>query len=290
MVQHIEKLPALPVRPSDGHKGTFGRVVIVAGSRGMSGAACLCGYGALRSGAGLVTLAVPDCIAAIVASVEPCWMTLPLSDDGKNLAPSASLQLDDFLRGQSVVAVGPGLGQAEAVGNCVRRCYANCERPMVVDADGLNAFARCREKLLVGSRCGSRILTPHPGEFARLSGLDLQTIQNNRVDVAIEFSKKWGVVLVLKGANTVVSDGTQVAINSTGNSGMGTGGSGDVLTGIIAGLMAQDMEPFDAAQLGAHLHGLAGDVAAQQLTERSLIASDIHAFVSVAWKQLEKGA
>ena len=277
-------LPAGPPRPPDGHKGTFGRVLIIAGSRGMSGAACLSGMAALRGGAGLVTVAVPESILPIVASAEPSYLTLPLAEDSHGRIAAGCLEaLQAACERNTVVAFGPGCGVSEGLGVVVQELYRNTARPMVIDADGLNLLARGPRPLPAAA--ASRILTPHPGEFARLSGRPLDVIQQERETLTAEYARQNGVVLLLKGPSTSITDGQRVAINSTGNSGMGTGGTGDVLTGLIAALLAQGMPAFEAAQLGAHLHGLAGDLAAQELTQPALIASDLIRFLPRAWAQ-----
>ena len=284
-IERIDKLPTPPARPDDAHKGTFGRVLIVAGSEGMSGAACLSGYGALRGGAGLVTLAIPRCIASTVATVEPSWLTRALPDVDGRLSADASLVLDAMLESQSVVAIGPGLGQSSEVRTVVQRLCETCALPLVVDADGLNAWVGSTERL--GERVGdaARVLTPHPGEFARLTGRRIPTAASQREACVAEFAARHRLTLLLKGQGTIISDGARLAVNSTGNSGMATGGSGDVLTGLIASLLAQGMNAFDAARLGAHLHGLAGDCAAETHGGRSMIASDIHEALGAAWER-----
>jgi ADP-dependent NAD(P)H-hydrate dehydratase len=294
--------PALPARPADGHKGTFGRVLIVGGSLGMSGSVCLAGVAALRSGSGLVTLAVPENILSIVAAFEPSYMTVALPFMAATGAPTSGepARIDDeFLievfRGKDVIAIGPGLGAGEAVTALTASVlrYARCT--VVIDADGINAVVSGQllsEPLGTGNdieRRDSRalILTPHPGEFSRLSGLSIEAISVDRVAIARNFAASRKVILVLKGAGTVVTDGDRVYVNPTGNVGMATGGSGDVLTGVIASLVGQRMTPFDAACLGVFVHGLAGDLAATALTQRGMIASDLIHYLPAAWKLLE---
>ncbi len=284
-IQHVFEVPAPPRRPDDAHKGTFGRVLIVAGSRGMSGAAALAGLGALRGGAGLVFVAVPAGILPIVASIEPSYLTIPLAedDDGRINGRSESI-LTELSREHDAIAIGPGWGQSDGLTNLARRLFAAVEVPMVIDADALNALARGGDSFR--DHAGPRILTPHPGEFARLTSSDVKTVQANREELAAAFARSNGVVLVLKGQGTVITDGERLAVNATGNSGMATGGTGDVLTGLIAALLAQGMPPFDAARLAAHLHGLAGDLAAAELTKPALIASDLPRYLPAAWAQL----
>lgn len=281
-MQRVTHIPALPGRPQDGHKGTFGRVMIVAGSRGMSGAAVLSGLSALRGGAGLVYLAVPESILDIVASYEPSYLTFsqPCSDDGQ-LAPAAKDDLLEKSDDMSAVGMGPGLGQSDELADLAEALYGNLSLPLVVDADGLNNLVDSR--LLLEEPQGPRLLTPHPGEFSRLCGLSIGEIQENREEVAFHFAEKSRTIVILKGPGTVVTDGERVFVNATGNSGLATGGTGDVLTGLLVSLLGQGMEPFDAACLGVHLHGMAGDLAAAELSQRGLIASDLPRYLAKAF-------
>lgn len=259
--------PQPPPRPADGHKGTHGRVLIVAGSTGMSGAAVLAGLGALRGGAGLVTLAVPAEIVAVVAAAEPSYMVLPATDG-----------LDALCRGKDAVAIGPGLGDGE---RSVASLYKDLPQPLVVDADGLNQLARLD---VLPQAAGRRLLTPHPGEFSRLTGLSVEEIQSDRERHAREYAAEHGVTILLKGPDTVITDGDRVAVNETGNAGLGTGGTGDVLTGLLVAFLGQGMGPFEAARFGAHLHGLAGDLAAAEISEPGMIASDLPLYIGKAWR------
>jgi ADP-dependent NAD(P)H-hydrate dehydratase len=291
--KRVKALPKAPPRPNDAHKGTFGKTLIVAGHPGMSGAACLAGLGALRGGAGLVTVAVPRSILPIVAGVEPSYLTLPLPDDGEGrISHDAADLLDAEIAKQTSAAIGPGLGQSAGLAALVGRLFASIKCPAVFDADALNALASARGPLVARRRARNevlpRVLTPHPGEFARLTESDTATVQKNRESVAVKFAAEHRLVLVLKGHKSVITDGHRVAINSTGNSGMATGGTGDVLTGLIAALLAQGMAPFEAAQLGAHLHGLAGDLAAKSVSKPGLIASDLPRWLGEAWRKLDR--
>ena len=284
MTERLTRLPSFPPRPFNAHKGTFGRVLIIGGSPGMSGAAALAGLGALRGGAGLVYLAVPVSIVEIVAAIESSYLTIPLpccSQGGISIR--AQSILDERLPAMSACAIGPGLGRHPATGALVCKAYQTCLQPLVVDADALNELAV--HLTAPDEAAGPRILTPHPGEFARLTNRTIAEVQQHRDELAIEFAARFGVILLLKGSGTVITDGRKVAINQTGNPGMATGGSGDVLTGLIAALLAQGMSPFDAAQLGAHLHGIAGDLAAESLSEPGLIASDLPTFLPAAIQQ-----
>lgn len=285
-MQMIDKLPSPPSRPAAAHKGTFGRVLVIGGSRGMSGAPSLTGLGALRGGAGLVYVAVPSEILPIVAAIEPSYLTIPLATDEEHgcLSADGLKGLRQTCEGKDAIALGPGLGTSRGVTAIVAALFAELTQPMVVDADALNVLAS--QKPGVSKAAGPRILTPHPGEFARLIGSDIATVQSQRAKLAAEFAAAHGVIVLLKGQGTVITDGDQVAINRTGNPGMATGGSGDVLTGLIAALLAQGMKPFEAAQLGAHLHGLAGDLAAAELSQPGLIASDLPRYLAAAWRRV----
>lgn len=276
----------LPDRPADANKGTFGRVLILAGSTGMSGAAALSGLAALRGGAGLVTLAVPAAIQSIVATVEPSYMTVGLPcDERGQFSQGVQAHLPDLVRHPTAIACGPGWGQSDELFGLLEWLNGHVTQPLVIDADGLNLLSKNIE--LLASATGPRVLTPHPGEFARLTGLEIKHIQAHRVDVAVEFAVKHRVVVLLKGSATVITDGDRVAINDTGNSGMATGGCGDVLTGLITALLAAGLKAFEAARLGAYLHGLAGDLAAAEMSEPGLIASDLPRFLAKAWLQLK---
>jgi ADP-dependent NAD(P)H-hydrate dehydratase len=259
-------------------------VLVVAGSRGMSGAAILCASAALRGGAGLVRLAVPQDILPIVATANPCYMTVPLPQDTHGRLSAVALEeLIALVRGNSVAVLGPGLGQSAELGDMLAFLLEQTTTPLVLDADALN--------MLVGrlgalrKHQGPLVLTPHPGEFARLLGNDIATVQARRQELAAEFARRHGVVVVLKGHRTVVADGRRVYINTTGNSGMATGGTGDVLGGLIAALVGQKLETFAAAQLGVYLHGLAGDLACGQVGAVSLIASDLLEYLPRAFEQ-----
>lgn len=284
-VQRVTELPALPARPDDAHKGTFGRVLIVGGSLGMSGAAALAGLAALRGGAGIVSLAVPAKIVSVVAAIEPSYLTIPLPDDERGrLCVGAKDELAELISNSTALAVGPGWGISADLIELARWLFASVERPAVIDADGLNLLSQSPEALK--THAAARILTPHPGEFSRLTGHDTRMIQENREELACWFAQEHNVVLLLKGHGTIITDGQRLAVNTTGNSGMATGGSGDVLTGLLAALLAQGLPAFEAAQLGAHLHGLAGDLAAKELTKPGLIASDLARYLPSAWSEL----
>jgi ADP-dependent NAD(P)H-hydrate dehydratase len=275
-----EPLLQLPPRKPDAHKGDFGTALIVGGSRGMSGAAALAGMGALRGGAGLVRLAVPDVCLETVAGFEPSYMTLPLpSDSTGKISAKATSQIIELSSADSVLAIGPGLGRSDDLNQLICLLYQEIKKPMVVDADALNALAS--QPGVLEKPGGQRVLTPHPGEFARLTGKKLDGDQ--RQQAAIDLADKCGVVILLKGHRTLITDGKRRAFNTTGNPGMATGGCGDVLTGLITALLCQHLEPFAAAQLGAQIHGLAGDMAAKDKGEISLIAGDLIEYLHKAF-------
>jgi NAD(P)H-hydrate epimerase len=254
----------------------------------MAGAIALAGMACLRSGAGLVRLAVPDGILETVASFEPSYMTIPLpSDDGGRIRVRTSdlPVMTGLATTATCVACGPGLGQSVDLAAFVCAAYQTFDQPLVLDADALNSLART-EKGWVGKPNGPRILTPHPREFGRLIGQEAiaQAPRAEQVAKARLFARSEGVVLLLKGRGTFITDGTREAVNSTGNPGMSTGGTGDVLTGIITALVCQGLSPFDAAVLGAHVHGLAGDLAAAELGQVSMIASDLLRYLPQAFQ------
>jgi len=275
MTSRVTTLPDLPPRPANSHKGSFGRVLVVAGSRGMSGAAVLAGSAALRGGAGLVEVASPAEVQPIIASGNPCYLTTGLPQDALGcLSPEAVSAVVERASLADVVALGPGLGLNDGVREVVRFAVSEIAKPVVLDADGLNALALLTPRP-VRPPNAPLILTPHPGEFSRLTGKPVAEVQSDRERLAAAFPPAPHVVLVLKGQGTIVTDGEKMYVNETGNPGMATGGTGDVLTGLIAALLAQGFPPFPAAQLGVYLHGLAGDIARDHKGEYALIATDV---------------
>lgn len=277
-------LPRLPPRTPESHKGDFGFVLITGGSTGMTGAMALSGAAALRSGAGLVQIATPRVCQPIVASFEPSYMTAALEHDAAGrISLAARDQLSQLAEKATVVACGPGLGRSEELTELVGWLYTHLKQPAVFDADALNALAK-RPQVL-GRPGGPRVLTPHPGEFQRLAGEDRRLPRDEAERRASELALQCGAVIVLKGHRTLITDGQQQFHNTTGNPGMATGGTGDVLTGITAALLAQKLSPLDAARLAVHLHGLAGDLAAAELGQVSLIASDLLRYLPRAFQQ-----
>ena len=274
-IQRIEEVPRLPRRRADGHKGTYGTVLVLAGGRGMAGAAGLVGASALRSGAGLVRVACPAEVQPTVASYEPSYLTYPLEDDANGLVrfEPARRALERFLKSAGVLAVGPGLGQSDELKALILWIVEEVEVPTVLDADALNLLADQTEVL--GRLSRPVVITPHPGEFSRLTGRSIEEIQEDREMHAVALAQADHLTVVLKGQGTIVTDGRRLYVNTTGNPGMGTGGAGDVLTGVVAALIAQGMDAFAAAQLGAFAHGLAGDIARDQNGEVGMIAGDL---------------
>ena len=271
----------VPSRPSASHKGTYGRVFVVAGSTGMTGAAALTSKAALRAGAGLVTLGTPKHLNPILEGLLPEAMTLPLPEtDAGSLAVSAISTILEFAeKTKSVLAIGPGLSQNPETVTLVHELVRENQAQglglrMAIDADGLNALAQAKE--CISLLDGEAVLTPHPGEMARLTHTPVPTLEADRITTAQQFANEQGVTLVFKGAPTVIGtpDGN-VWINSTGNPGMATGGMGDVLTGVIAGLMAQGISSARAGVLGVYVHGLAGDIVSERLGTHGLIATDV---------------
>ena len=286
MIQRVTAVPRPPDRADDAHKGDFGRVLVLAGSRGMAGAAALCGLGALRGGAGLVTVATPACCADAVTAVEPGLMTHPIPDGNTGCVPHPGLDrwLTDVLETpHDVIAVGCGLGRGNGITAAVKRIAGESEKPVVVDADGLNALGS--PPGFLPTAAAPRVFTPHAGEFARLLGPNVtaKDVQADREDLAVRFAGDFGLVLLLKGHRTLVTDGDRLFTNRTGNPGMATGGAGDVLTGLLAALIGQGMPPFEAACCAAHLHGRAGDLAAAALSRPGLIASDLPRYIAKAF-------
>ncbi len=275
-------VPAIPPRDPDSHKGTFGRAMIVAGSRGMAGAASLATYAAVRSGAGLVRAAVPSGILNTVAAFDPCYMTIPLPDSDGMVSENAFEAFASWMASTSSIGVGPGLGQSDGVTSLVSNIYKGFNGPLVVDADAINAIAKTPEVL--GHAAGPRIFTPHIGEFRRLIGEPDLSPGECRRRVS-EFARVNNIVVLLKASRTLVTDGSHHYENTTGNPGMDTGGSGDVLTGVLTALCGQSYSPFEAAVLGSYIHGLAGDLAVEECGEVSLTALDVAEFLGAAFSQ-----
>ena len=273
-MQLINNIPQLKVREVDTHKGNFGRVCIIAGSVGMSGAAAIAGRAALRAGSGLVRVAIPKSVLPIVASIEPSFTTIALAEDSNGRISTKAINTILKAVGENdCVAFGPGVGVSGAVSSVLETVIKQQVR-LVIDADGLNNLSKIKgwpEKLQA-----ELILTPHSGEMKRLwSGLFREPLPSERAEQAGQLAQRTKTIVVLKGAGTIVTDGRKIYINKTGNPGMATAGAGDVLTGVITALTGQGLNNFDAAVLGVYAHGLAGDIAAEKTGQIGLIATDI---------------
>jgi NAD(P)H-hydrate epimerase len=289
VLEPCDVLPAFPPRDPDAHKGTYGHLLVVAGSAGKSGAAALCALAGLRMGAGLVTLAAPAGLHDTLAARHSEVMVEPLPETARRtVARSALDRLRELLEGKTAVALGPGLGTQEETVEVIRRLAAEVRLPMVVDADGINAFAGRMD--LLARAPAPRVLTPHPGEASRLLGISRDALLRDRLTLVQDVARTHSVHLVLKGARTLVADPKgSLAINLTGNPGMASGGTGDVLTGMIGGLLARGVEPGLAARAGVYLHGLAGDLAARAVGPEALIAGDLLAHCPAALRALRAG-
>lgn len=274
-MEMIQDIPQLPPRPVDSHKGDFGKVLIVAGSIGMTGAAALAGRSALRAGAGLVRVATAKSALPIVAAIDPCYTTIPLAEDSAGrISTEAIGTILDAVADNDIIVFGPGIGQSHALRSITERLITQKDIRLVIDADGLNNLSRLKgwHKALRANL----VVTPHPGEMKRLwASVTRDEMPMDRQALACGFAKQVPCTLVLKGAGTIVTDGRRLYVNATGNPGMATAGSGDVLTGVISALMGQGLTDFDAAVLGTYLQGLAGDITAKHMGQVSLIATDI---------------
>ncbi len=280
----------LPRRPPDGNKGTFGKLLVLAGSRGMSGAAILATKAALRSGVGLVYVGTLESLmpAFDLHLVEAVKRPI----HSRNGASFDSTSVDDALRaidGVDAVVLGPGIGLDEGTIDFVRVICERCEKPIVIDADGINALSQ--DPSILKARRSATVITPHPGEMARLAGKSIDDIQRNRIQAARDMASQFNVTVLLKGAQTLIArpDG-ELFINTSGNTGLAKGGSGDVLTGLIGGLLAQGMDATNAAVAGAFLHGMAGDLTATKMGVRAMIPGDILNFFGEAFRGVEKAA
>jgi ADP-dependent NAD(P)H-hydrate dehydratase len=283
LMQKITKLPSLPPRPVDGNKGMFGRVLIVGGNDEMLGAPVMAGTSALRMGAGLVQIAVPKSILAAAISVTPELIGLGLG------TAAADKKLMEAAEKSDCIVIGPGLGQSPQAKARLMQLI-RLSKPMVVDADGLNMLAA--GKKWPSSFKASAVLTPHPGEMARLGKLfgqtDVPRDEEGRIDIALKAAKTFGQTIVLKGRGTVVTDGTRVYINTTGDSSLSKAGTGDLLSGIIGTLLAEKMDGFDAACAGVWIHGRAGELAGRRLGMRCVVATDVIDELPAAIGEYEK--
>ncbi len=268
--------PLIGPRPAESNKGNYGHVLVVGGSLGKAGAAAMAGFSALRAGAGLSTVATPKSVLGTVAGFHPELMTEPLAETGAGtISSSARDRIEELAKGKTVLALGPGISRDAQTADLVRSLVARLHLPMVVDADGLNAFEGRNTELNGKGR--TLVITPHPGEMARLAGCTMADVQKDRLGVARKFAREHECIVVLKGHRTLVAQPNGEAwVNTTGNPGMATGGTGDILTGMVAGMIAQHPKNAFAAVLAAvHLHGLAGDVMRESVGEHSLVATDL---------------
>ncbi|MBN1493609.1 MAG: NAD(P)H-hydrate dehydratase [Candidatus Omnitrophica bacterium] len=275
---------AFPKRKTGSHKGDYGKVLLICGSKGMTGAACLAAQAAVRCGAGLVTVAIPDSLNTIVAIKLTEAMTLPIDDDRKGFLLRENLdEVKRGIAGKDVVGIGPGLGHQESTKQFVRALYPSIEQPLILDADGLNAFINDRE--LMRLRKGNTIITPHEGEFRKLFG----DITPSREEAAGSVARDYNMIVVLKGSRTVVADsGGEIFVNMTGNPGMATGGTGDCLFGMIAAFVGLGLPLFQAAKFAVFMHGLSGDIARDTYGEVSMTASDLLDSIPHAFLRLSK--
>ena len=267
-LSHEKVLKLLPDREEWAHKGDFGKILLLCGSRGFTGAAYLAAMGALRSGAGLVFLGVPESIYAIEAMKLNEPVVFPLPDEGGKLSHGAIPEILSRLPQMDAVLMGPGLGQSEGTFQVVKTVLERADCPVVLDADGINVVAPHKD--ILRGRTNPTVLTPHAGEFARLGGN-----ADDRVAAAEEMARDTGCIVLLKGHNTVITDGKTTYINPTGNPGMAVGGSGDVLAGIIVSLIGQGIGPLEAAACGAWLHGAAGDICGAEIGQYGMLPTDM---------------
>lgn len=273
-------------RPDDSNKGTLGSLLCICGSYGMAGAAIMAGKAALRCGIGLLKIAVPKSIYPVCATNILESVYYPLEETSNGVISSKNTDfLLEMCEKSSAVVIGCGLSVCDDTKNLVQSVITNCEKPLVIDADALNCI--CNKPEILKNLKAPAIITPHPGEMARLLHSTPKTVNSNRENTAIDFAKKFGVVTVLKGAGTIIAspDG-EVYINHTGNSGMATGGSGDVLSGIIGSLLAQGASPINAAAAGVFLHGTIGDLAAEELGKISMLPTDMIDMIPTAYLKL----
>lgn len=264
----------LKKRKRDSHKGDYGHVFVLSGSVGLTGAAALAANASLRAGAGLATLGVPTSLNIAMEAKLTEVMTCPLPETKKgSLSLKAKKEILNRINGADVAILGPGLSRNPETKKLIHQLIVAIKKVMVIDADALNAIS---DNVSILKKIKTEyVITPHPGEMSRLIGKDVKFIRKNRITVAKKFSNYYNACVVLKGAGTVIAERGKSCVNRTGNAGMATAGSGDVLTGVIAGFLTQGLKVFDAARLSVYVHGLAGDLAAKEKGEISLIASDI---------------
>lgn len=269
-------------RKKDSHKGTFGKIAILGGSEGMAGSCYLSSTAALRAGGGLVYVLAPKSISKVLEIKSTEQIINTIDSDKLKYNENIFDQILKLTKNKDVLAIGPGMGTDPSLSKLIKEIIVNFDKKILIDADGLNAIAKDKSILKLKA---DLVITPHLKEFSRLSGLSIDQINKDRKNIAEKFAKKYGLILVLKSENTIVTDGSRTYINEIGNPGMATAGSGDVLTGIIAALL-HIYHSFEAAKLGVYLHSLAGDLASFNLSEESMLASDIISYLPEAFKLL----
>ncbi len=283
--------PLIGPRPAESNKGSYGHALVVGGSLGKAGSVAMAGMAALRAGAGLSTVTTPQSVLGTVAGFHPELMTEPLPEtDVGTISTGALNQIEELAKGKAVLAIGPGISRDPQTAELVRNLVARIRLPMVVDADGLNAFEGRTSELSGKGR--TLVITPHPGEMARLAGCTIADVQKDRLGTARKFAREHELIVVLKGHRTLVvrPDG-EAWVNTTGNAGMATGGTGDILTGMVAGMMAQHSnDRFRAVIAAVHLHGLAGDVMRESVGEHSLVATDLLRGLPEAFRRSQTAA
>jgi len=280
------QLPAQLLRRPDTCKGDYGHVLVLGGSPGLTGAVCLAAMSALRVGSGLVTAGVPKALNSIVETKLTEVMSLPLSDNQGYIVSKALKEVKKFLRKVDSIVLGPGISLQNHTQRFVIDIIKNIDKPLVVDADAITIIAK-HLNILRRRKTNKIILTPHAGEFLRLIKIGKEELDKRRKELVKEFALRYNLVLVLKGHRTLVSENEDIFENNNGNAGMATAGTGDVLSGIIGGLIAQGLDCFEAAKFGVYLHGLAGDLAAKDKTENCLIASDIIEYLPEVIKHIK---
>jgi len=283
--------PLIRPRPADSNKGSYGHLLVVGGSRGKAGSVAMAGMAALRSGAGLATVATAESVLPTVAGFHPELMTEPLAESGEGtISAKATERIETLIKGKSVFAIGPGISQFAETSELIRILVIKVSIPMVLDADGLNAFAGRTDELSGKGRL--LVITPHPGEMARLVGCSVSDVQKDRLGVARKFAREHDLIVVLKGHRTlVVEPNGEAWVNTTGNPGMSTGGTGDILTGMVAAFIAQNPKDALLAVCAAvHLHGLAGDVMLDSVGEHSMVATDLLRGLPEAFRRSQRGA
>lgn len=266
---HDDILRILPEREKNSHKGNYGRVLLLCGSVGFTGAAALAAMGALRCGSGLVYLGVPESIYTIEAIKLNEAIVFPLTEKDGKLSSQAITEISERIAHMDAVLIGPGLGCCEDVYLVTKYVLENFRGPVIVDADGINALSEHKD--ILRGRTAPTVITPHPGEFLRLCG----NLTGDRITDATDFANRYGVIVVLKGHETVITDGNIVYLNHTGNPGMAVGGSGDVLAGMIVSLLGQRIDPLLSSACGAWLHGAAGDICASEIGQYGMLPTDM---------------